>query len=431
MTALLDTPQWVWWVLTGTTLLFLLTGGIAIRRAGNTTSGSSGGRRWYHRAPLFVAIAVAMFLAADGMYYALTERVGRPQWEALLVAVVAELLIIATGIRAERSIHRRGHTAGNAATVFGIAVAAGLVAASSTDNVTAFLVRFLAPVAVAVAWWGDAAELITRYRETRGEPLTRVTWLVSPRRLAVRWGILAPGTENLAAITRDRNIRALSRAIHRYTTLTQGAHRAGRGLRTLERRIHRLAETADDATVAQVRAQLERTRDALALAGITARRPALPAPAPMEAPAAGPAGGSGAAVTVARVPRPAPAPVADATPPRVASAGPARGARAKASPEEAYTTYRDLRDKGGREPTSDRLAAETGLSAGYVRQVRQSWRGRYAGELNNGTDNGTDTKTDAPVVDDRDQFASPGETVTGPVGVTVNGNPFAFTGDRS
>lgn len=312
----------------------------------------------WHRTATFAAILVGMFLAADGMYRAFTQRLDLPPWEAVLLASVVELFIIGTGIRAERSIRVRGHTAGNAAMVFTFATVGGFIAASNTDNVTAFLVRFFAPIAVASAWWADASELTRVWRGEHGQATSTTTWLISPRRLAVRFGLMAPGPENLAEVTRARKVSALSRWIHRYSLAAGDGRRTAR----LRRRIHQLAETADAETVAQVRSQLERTRDALRLAGIT--MDAAPQPDTTPEPAQ-PAGGE--------------TPQAPTNLPRPVPPAPPEDTSVRPSFEEVFQAYATQLDTTRQEMGTDQILRSGGYaSSGSARDARLRMRRRYA-----------------------------------------------------
>ncbi len=239
-----------------------------------------------HRVPAdrvvtLLAVGVALALSADGAYRLLTRGLGLPAWEAAVVAAVAELALIAEAIRAERSIRRVGHPGGHQYAIAGIALGAGFVVSTNATSLPEWLVRFLVPQLAALLWWMGAREHLTTHQTDLARGTGRrpagaregTTWLVSPRRLAVQTGLIAAtdGVDDLGALTRARRVRALARLLHRHTHTQSATVRRWRA-----RRVHRLAETADTATITAVADQLVRTRTVLDMAGL------LTEPAPAE-----------------------------------------------------------------------------------------------------------------------------------------------------
>jgi hypothetical protein len=202
---------------------------------------------------------LALLLNAEGMWRIAVDTLHLPRAFAALVFAVFEITLTVGMVLASERYHatterdpgtgkitKPGHPGKMIYVVWFIALSSALVVASSVPTLTETILRFVLPVIVVTMWWATLT--------AEGQLVRRSRFAHSPTRLAERWGWLVPDADpDFAAMGRQRRLRALVAVGYRDTmgTWPRGWHRW---------RLGRLARSADDAMVAEARAQVDRVR---------------------------------------------------------------------------------------------------------------------------------------------------------------------------
>ena len=198
----------------------------------------------------WVSVAIATAFSAEGMWEVATEALELDTWLALGLFAVAEAAMTSEAIRARRRYKATGNPGSHGVAVWCIAIAAGFVAALNAANIVEALVRLFIPTLAAALWWLE----MTADRGTRKDS-DAVTWRITPRRILVRFGVIEPGDRDVTQVHRDYQLAVL-------TSATDRLHEGAKSLRPLRRRrVRRLVLAADDNTVKEVIARLNRARE--------------------------------------------------------------------------------------------------------------------------------------------------------------------------
>lgn len=242
---------------------------------------------------LAVSMNLALLLNAEGMWVIATDPKGLnlPQLFAVLVFAVFEICFLtATSLAAEQ--YRRTTVYAPDGTIVTpgspgrmlwiaalIAALSGVIVASNAATRTETLLRLAVPCIIFLMWWAALT--------AAGQKVNRSRFAYSPRRLAERWGWLIPDDDpDLVAMAAARQARRMVVNYYRVD--------AGRWPRIWwKSRLLRDARTAGEDVVADVLAQLARTRqvmDLLIPGAAPTPAPSLPAsdPAPVVLPGTDP-----------------------------------------------------------------------------------------------------------------------------------------------
>jgi hypothetical protein len=171
---------------------------------------------WSHKRKLdllgrffdWAAVIVAVALSAEGMWEAATEKLGLGPGKALLLFAFAELAMLRAARRARVKVHAKKKPGVYGFMVWGIAIAAGLIAASNAPNTTEFMIRLGAPLLVAGQWWAD---LLDKLRALNPDGDETSSWVWTPRRIGVHFGLIQPDKQDLKKVDRTRRVRRMVR----------------------------------------------------------------------------------------------------------------------------------------------------------------------------------------------------------------------------
>ncbi|WP_203833184.1 hypothetical protein [Actinoplanes regularis] len=234
---------------------------------------------------LALSMNVALLLNAEGMWVIATDAKGLnlpPLFAVLVFAVFEICFLTATSLAAEQYRRTTVYAPDGAIVTPGspgrmlyiaalIAGLSGLIVASNAATKTETLLRLAVPCIIFLMWWAALT--------AAGQKVDRSRFAYSPRRLAERWGWLIPDDDpDLVAMAAARQARRMVVNYYRVD--------AGRWPRIWwKSRLLRDARTAGEDVVADVLAQLARTRSVMDLLipgdapATTDTAPALPAPA--------------------------------------------------------------------------------------------------------------------------------------------------------
>jgi hypothetical protein len=228
---------------------------------------------------LAVSMNLALLLNAEGMWVIATDEKGLnlpPLFAVLVFAVFEICFLTATSLAAEQ--YRRTTVYGDDGAIVTpgspgrmlwiaalIAALSGLIVASNAATKTETLLRLAVPCVIFLMWWAALT--------AAGQKVNRSRFAYSPRRLAERWGWLIPDDDpDLVAMAAARQARRMVVNYYRVD--------AGRWPRIWwKSRLLRDARTAGEDVVADVLAQLARTRQVMDLL-IPGSTPAPPAADP-------------------------------------------------------------------------------------------------------------------------------------------------------
>ncbi len=184
-------------------------------------------------------------LSAEGMWVVATKTLGLPPVLAATVFFVAEAVMVNEAMQARRHYAKHKNPGKHGRAVWLIAIVAGGIVAMNSASMVEVPLRMALPLAWCLMWWNDLT--------ADGVQATRSTWRWTPRRLLLAMGAIEPGERDAETINRDRLTAAMTVTAHR---LHSGARLKG----WHAGRLRRLARTADDAIVAEVRARVTRVQ---------------------------------------------------------------------------------------------------------------------------------------------------------------------------
>lgn len=202
-----------------------------------------------------VAGIAVLGLSAEGMWVVAVERLHLPPVLAVITFAVFELAMISSAMHATAQYHRTttrdeygqiitpGHPGRHGTVVWAIAATAGVIVSLNSSSFVEVLLRLALPVLAAGMWWTTLT--------SEGTSRPEGTWRWTPRRLLVRLGAIEPNERDLADVTRDRRIAAM-------TATARRVHREARPRRWHVARLERLALRADDDMIREVQSRVER-----------------------------------------------------------------------------------------------------------------------------------------------------------------------------
>lgn len=222
-------------------LTFTARAGIrAIRRTGAVNTATA------------AAATIALGSTIEGAILLATRNLNQHGIWAAIPAVLFESVWIAVAGLAFEHKRTHGHPGPYRAWLWRIGVVAGLVVALSGNNPAEVAFRLVAPLAGTLLLdlrLNPAG--IKRAKET-------VTLLWTPRRLLVRWGVLAPEDRDVAGTHRAYQTRRIVQAAYKAWTLRQGNADPGK-LAKAQAKLRRLSLVADADVLADAAIQIEQT----------------------------------------------------------------------------------------------------------------------------------------------------------------------------
>ncbi len=199
--------------------------------------------KWLARLSFLVGFA----WSGEAMWEVATQKLGLSHVFAGFAFFLFESQMATAMMRAERhqAVHQYPGRHGRA--VWLIAVVAGLIAAMAGDSPVEVGLRLAVPVMVAYQWWvgltGDGS----------ARPADAIAWAWTPRRVLVTLGLARPGEQDLKAVDRERQVRAIAVVSHRLHSTSSSWRRS-----RCQVRLRRLAMHADDSMLDAARVRVER-----------------------------------------------------------------------------------------------------------------------------------------------------------------------------
>lgn len=169
-----------------------------------------------------------LILTAEGMFWVLTTKLAQPLpwWLAIFVCAVAEGLMV-NFFRLAKEYNRTHGRPGPFGKAFWIvALAEGAIVALASTNIVEIALRILLPLGVALLHW------IKLTAENSKAP-SKITWLITPKRILARLGWIKPGEESLTVAETRRMEARLVRAAYLYASVKLFSGYRGRRLRKM------------------------------------------------------------------------------------------------------------------------------------------------------------------------------------------------------
>lgn len=175
-----------------------------------------------------IVTGMILILTAEGMFWVLTTKLAQPLpwWLAIFVCAVAEGLMV-NFFRLAKSYNRTHGRPGPFGKAFWIvALAEGAIVALASTNIVEIALRILLPLGVALLHW------IKLTAENSKAP-SKITWLITPKRILARLGWIKPGEESLTVAETRRMEAKLVRAAYLYASVKLFSGYRGRRLRKM------------------------------------------------------------------------------------------------------------------------------------------------------------------------------------------------------
>lgn len=202
-----------------------------------------------------VATPIVLGWEAQGVYR-LVRQTGVDGPAALVFAAVTSAVLITLAGFADDH-HKEHGTLGIPGTlVWVVAVPMGLIVALSAHSAAEVALRIVLPLLAALVWWVKYAP--ARPKSTSSDNVAQGSWRLTPRRIAVRLGLIDPTDADLHQVHRERQTRLLAEHAMR-------AHFGLLGKRWSARRLQKHAQLADAATIAEAVARVTRATMVLEL----------------------------------------------------------------------------------------------------------------------------------------------------------------------
>lgn len=207
-----------------------------------------------------VSWIAAFGFSAEGMWYVATDKADVPPVVAAGVFFVFELFQIRSMLAARRKyvattvrdaagrVVKAGDPGGHGLAVWAIAGVMGLIVALAAGNPADALLRVSIPLGVALLWWND----LTEDGVVRDRP--RSSWRWTPRRLLLWLGAIEPGERDIEQVHRAARVKQMTDLEFERLTATSERRRA-----RVTSKLARLSLSADDAMIAEARANVARS----------------------------------------------------------------------------------------------------------------------------------------------------------------------------
>jgi hypothetical protein len=215
---------------------------------------------------IWASANAALLLNAEGMYEVLTEMKIPAAFVWLVFAVFEIMLLNAEAQVAQRykattvreageggKVVKAGEPGPMLPVVWALALISGVIVATNAGSATEAILRLALPVMVVWMWWGTLT--------AEGYTKRRSRFAFAPTRLAERAGILvAEADDDLAQLERDRKVRRMAALVEviDLTAVTSRRHKRA------VRRFRKQARTATPQVVAELAAQVDRSRTLIA-----------------------------------------------------------------------------------------------------------------------------------------------------------------------
>lgn len=228
----------------GVTFVVLLVGLYVAHRRGRMTGALAA-----------LSQVMVLALSAEGMYEVARQKLQLSPVFSLFVFALAEVAMVSSAYHARKTyqattewadeaktvVKAPGHPGKHGRTVWLIAVGAGFIVSLNSTNPVEWFLRFLLPVLAATLWWNDLT--------AAGTSRPTGQWLWTPRRLLVWVGAIGAQDDDLEAVRRERQVRAMVRVACQVHDSTADTWRRRRRVA----RLRRLFRDADEGTVVRVR----------------------------------------------------------------------------------------------------------------------------------------------------------------------------------
>lgn len=228
----------------GVTFVLLVAGLLLAHRRGRMTGALAA-----------LSQVMVLALSAEGMYEVAREKLHLSPVFSLFVFALAEVAMVSSAYHARKTYQATtewaddartvmkvpGHPGKHGRTVWLIAVGAGFTVSLNAENPVEWFVRVLLPILAAKLWWDDLT--------ADGTSRPAGEWLWTPRRLLVWVGAIGAQDDDLAAVRRERQVRAMVRVACRVHDSSKDTWLRRRRVE----RLRRLFRDADEETVVRVR----------------------------------------------------------------------------------------------------------------------------------------------------------------------------------
>lgn len=195
-----------------------------------------------------LAVALATAFTAEGMWEVARNSLRLGLVMSVGLFAMFEVTMLSQGLLAKYKLSKNPNAdvRRHMNFVWLLAIASGVITATAGNSLTEVLLRLVAPAVAGGIWW------MTLTAEQKAAVLAKTSWIWTPRRIGIHFGLIQPGEQDLVEVDRDRRIDRLTVTAHRLH------HGSGRLARFRRARLRRLALRADDAMVEEARRRVNR-----------------------------------------------------------------------------------------------------------------------------------------------------------------------------
>lgn len=195
-----------------------------------------------------LAVGLATLFAMEGMYEVARGPLELPVEGALIFCATFEVVMLHQGSLAAHKLAAcaTADVSRHMRFVWIVSVASGVIAATASDSLTEVVLRLVTPPLAAAIWY------MSLYADKPVPERQPSSWIWTPRRIGIHFGLIQPGEQDLVAVDRDRRI-------HRLTVTSHRLHHGAGWLAGWRRaRLRRLAIQADDDMVREAQRRIAR-----------------------------------------------------------------------------------------------------------------------------------------------------------------------------
>lgn len=204
---------------------------------------------------------------SEGMWEVVTaeDKLDLPVELAIVTFFFAEAMILSAAMDAEAYRRKHGHPGPYARLVWLLTILFMLVVFAGADTMVEHVFRLVVPLAavtkwatrMSVEWDTDTDEIKAKRLENLAA--REATWVITPRALLIRWGLMKPGETTTTAAQLEHQIQRMVQLADSIDTM--GKWQTGMA----KRRFRKLARTLTQDTLDEVQKRLAITGHALTL----------------------------------------------------------------------------------------------------------------------------------------------------------------------